>query len=312
LSGLKTVVARLRQELETAREHPTAVFGLPTGIRSVDLRTRGLHKGELTILAARSGHGKTALASQAAFHAAEWAMEQGRSGLVLFFEAEMPAWKVVAREVARRTGISLSRQLAAEYTDEQADEIAQVLRHLEKLPIEFDDRAGIHVDVIRETARGHFYADGVLLLVVDHLQLAASHGTGRQYEATTACIHALRELRDVIDAPVLVLSQLRRPQSGSEHSRPDMTDLRDSGSIEEDANNVYILYNPPTTDEGDDVGEIRPAELLIRKARDGQTGTIHLQFDSARVSFQEPNAPEPLVFSEPEEEDVDVYVPEIV
>jgi replicative DNA helicase len=282
----RDVVAQLERDLESAYTRQSPVFGMPTSIPAIDKRTGGLHPGEMTLLGARPSNGKTALAGQIAYDLAHYAYQNDLPGQVLFFSAEMPARRILQREVARQTGVSIQRQMAGDYDRAERERIYATLQAVSPLPIEIDDKAQISAEYIKDRAQTHHRGDGLLLLVVDHLQIASSGAGQSQYKAVTDTVHALRALRDVVDAPILVLSQLRRPDSDAPTNRPHSTDLRDSGAVEEAANNVWLLHNPvPTGDSG--CGEMREAELIIAKARDGWTGTIPLEFDPEKVSFQD-------------------------
>jgi replicative DNA helicase len=289
----RTVLGRLRAHLAERARNPNPVYGLPTGLQTLDLLTGGLHPRELTVLAARPGHGKTALAGQILHHAAR-VVAADDIRRVLLFSLEMPAERIAQRELARLTGISTHRQETGEYSAEEAALLDAALGELAELPIDVYDHGALSVERLRETVLDTEQGPGVALVVIDYLQRVAPRNGARQYDAITQTVLQLTELRDIIQCPVLVLSQLRRPRTGEEAERPDLVDLRDSGAIEECANNVYLLHNPPA--EATDT--LRPAELLIRKARDGWTGAVPLRFDPERVCFVERGREYPLPLEE--------------
>jgi replicative DNA helicase len=288
MTAHRAVIDKLLIDLQHGRSNPDPVYGSPTGIRSVDLRTGGLHNGELTVVAARPGHGKTAWAGQVTYDIARYAVERDLPGHVLYFSAEMPAVRIAQREVARMTGISVPRQRAGEYTDSQWEQVQAACSEIKDLPVALYDQADCSVDKIRALADDHYRGEGVRLLVVDHLGLVVRAGSSA-YQATSDAIHELRKLRDFVEAPLVVLCQLRRPQAGEEGDLPEPTHLRNSGEIEEAANNIYLLHNPPALQDGEEAAP-RMAQLIVAKARDGWTGNITLTFNPERVSFSDRDA----------------------
>lgn len=283
MTSYRLLADQVRARLKQRRENPRPVYGFPSGIAPLDEHTGGFHEREITVIAGRPGSGKTALAAQLLHQFARYALATGQAGYLLFFSAEMPALRIVQRELARLTGVSVRQQESGQYSDAEAEDLQAALAELAQLPVEIYDQPGLSADRIAEIVWDYHHGPGVLGVVVDYLQRLASSTRGRPYEAITQTMLTLVGLRDDIEGPLIVLSQLRRPEPGQESSRPEITDLRDSGVIEEAANNVYLLYTPPPNE---DSTVLRPAELLIGKARDGELGTIYLEFDSRRLAFQ--------------------------
>lgn len=290
MTDIKIITDRVRTEIQTASANPHRVFGLPTGLKTLDDRLYGLHEGELTILAGRPGDGKTALATQVAFNVAEYINIQEWQGQVVFFSAEMPADRIIQRYIAQQTGITLSRQLSGDLDEEELSRVEELLQHMEGLPIWIDDSPNINpYYIVNEVGSLKDY--GIHLLIIDHLQIAIDRGIRNQYQSVTDAIHTYRGLRDTLKAtPMLVLSQLKRPYKDPKAPRPDddkphLADLRDSGAIEEAANNVWLLYNPvPSRESGH---KRRYATIDIAKCRDGWTGAVELVFDPIRIQFQD-------------------------
>lgn len=292
MTNIKTIVDRVRNEIETASANPRKLFGLPTGLTTLDDKVYGLQDGELTILAGRPGDGKTALATQIAFHASHHLKELDVQGQVVFFSAEMPADRIVQRYIAQQLGITISRQLSGDLDEEDKSRVEALLLDMETLPILIDDSPNINPYYILgevESLRDY----GIHLLIIDHLQIAIDRNIRNAYQATTDAIHTYRGLRDKLKAtPMLILSQLKRPYKDpkagrqEEDDKPKLSDLRDSGAIEEDANNVWLLFNPTPLGEGSN-SRRRTAHLTIAKCRDGWTGDLELMFDPIRVRFED-------------------------
>jgi replicative DNA helicase len=262
-------IAEMVDALQRRYDATGAVSGVPTGIESLDLLTSGWQAGDLIICAARPSMGKTIFALQAALAA-------GRS---LIFSLEMTAGKLIERAVSHVGHIPhrwIRFPTAPETPTYAGERICDVAGEVGKLPLLIDDSSGLTVDAICSRARQAHMAEPLRLIVVDHLGLISrpgKHDPSELGQITTQ----LKGLAKTLGVPVLLLCQLNRGLESRNDKRPLLSDLRDSGRIEEDADTVIALYrdwyyNPPKRDAR---GELPPhyLEILIRKARDGELGT---------------------------------------
>jgi replicative DNA helicase len=271
------VHARLEMLLETK----TGVTGIATGLTDLDRMTRGLQKGALTVLAARPSMGKTALALNIAAHVARTA------GPAAVFSLEMTRDELLLREVIAEARVSANRVLGGYLNQGEYAAISDALGAVGSWPIWIDDAADTTVLEMRSKARRLQHRAGLSLVVVDYLQLMADDGRGRRAENRTQEVSALtrgfKALAKELQVPVLLLSQLNRGPESRADKRPNLSDLRESGAIEQDADLVVMLYrdeyyNPQSQDVG-------IAEAIIAKARNGPTGTVRLAFIAEQTRF---------------------------
>lgn len=291
--------------------------GLSTGFRSLDAMTGGLSAGDLIVLAGRPSMGKTALAVTIAHRcAAAYLATQGNQdpegAPVGFFSLEMSAAQIMLRVLAAESGIPVSR-LRRGYLDETAtssdfDRVQRAAERIGTAPIFFDQSGGITVAQLCARARRMRRRHKIGLLVVDYLQLlSGTNARANRVAEITEITTALKSLAKELDIPVLALSQLSRQVEQREDKRPQLSDLRESGSIEQDADIVmfvfreeyYIARREPKLGAAHDEWERElrraagKAEILIEKQRQGPTGTVELRFDArfTRFSDAEPILP---------------------
>jgi replicative DNA helicase len=276
---LKETLTEAWERLDMLQNSKEELRGVPTGFKELDKKLSGLQKSDLIILAARPSMGKTSLALDIARQAAVdhnipvgiFSLEMGSQQLVdrmLAAQAHVDSWKL-------RTG-NLS-------TDEEFQKIRDSLESLSKAPIFIDDQPGNNIINMRSAARRLKSEDNVGLIIIDYLQLMT---TSKNYDSmvnqVTEISRSLKGLAREIDVPVVALSQLSR---AVEHRRdkPRLSDLRDSGSIEQDADVVMFIHRDDKFNENSDKPNI--AEILIEKHRNGPTGKIELYFDDKKASF---------------------------
>lgn len=283
-------VTRYLQRLAALQAQPPAAPGLPTGFATLDRQLGGLPPESLIVVAGYTGHGKTALVMQWVWEAARYLQAQARETgeeppAILVFNGEMSARQLIAREVARQTGIVTLRQWSGALTAAEWEQVRAAAWELAGLHVYLVDTAGLNLELVEAAAQA---TPACALLVVDHLQLAVAPGRP-PYQGATEAIHRLRRLRDQLQGPLVVLSQLRRPGAGAEERPPSLTDLRDSGAIEENANLVLLLHTPAVRAGAPPGGTLAwvPARLQVAKNRDGWCGTIPLQFWPERLAFRE-------------------------
>lgn len=265
----------------------SSLRGVPTGFRQLDLKLAGWQKSDLIILAARPSVGKSTLALDFARHAAASGVPVG------LFSLEMSKDQLVDRLLASQAHVDLWKlrtgkldASGGEYDD--FSRLGQAMGELSQLPIYIDDHASNNVMGMRTMARRLQAEHGLGLLVIDYLQLMeSSRYTDNRVQEVSDISRSLKKLAIELDVPVLALSQLSRAVEMRVDQRPKLSDLRESGSIEQDSDIVMFLHRQPMED-GQDRSAALDIDLLIEKHRNGPTGEINLRFHTSQVTFSEP------------------------
>jgi replicative DNA helicase len=304
---------------EKAFTTPGGVSGLPTGLRDLDNKTGGLHPSDLLIIAGRPGMGKTALATKIAFGAAKSVLRAAQEadpnavpkGGVALFSLEMSADQLATRLLAEESRISGDRIRRGEISQRDFDRFLEVSRELASLPLHIDDTPAISISALRTRCRRLQRTKGLDLIVVDYLQLmrpAAGTRTESRVLEISMITQGLKALAKELSVPVIALSQLSRAVESREDKRPQLSDLRESGSIEQDADVVmfvyrdeyYLMQRAPKELSFDNAEKFQgavdkwqkdmemahnKAELIIAKQRHGPTGTIKLFFEAEFTRF---------------------------
>jgi replicative DNA helicase len=298
---------------EAAVKREGHVTGVTTGLIDLDKKLGGLQPSDLVILAGRPSMGKTALATNIAFNAAKAYMESPENGgRVAFFSLEMSAEQLATRILAEQTGISSDRIRRGEISrDDDFTRLVVASQDLQKLPMHIDDTPGLSVPALRTRARRLKRRQGLGLIVVDYLQLMRSPAGLRSENRVQEVSEITRGLKAVakeLDVPVLALSQLSRAVEQRDDKRPQLADLRESGSIEQDADVVMFIFReqyyhergePKQRDDessekfaerhsrwierGERVHNV--AEVNIAKQRHGPIGTVELYFEGMVTKF---------------------------
>ncbi|MDI2091173.1 replicative DNA helicase [Commensalibacter oyaizuii] len=306
---------------EKAITNTSGIAGLSTGLKDLDKRTGGLHPADLIILAGRPAMGKTALATKIAFNAAKSLlrnMEERQShnqqvGSVAIFSLEMSSEQLATRILSEESRVSSERIRRGEIGQKEFDRFVQVSRELSQLPLYIDDTPAISLSVMRTRCRRLARTKGISLVVVDYLQLMRP-SVGNRPESRVLEIsqitQGLKALAKEFEIPVIALSQLSRQVENREDKRPQLSDLRESGSIEQDADAVMFVYRDeyylqqrmpkPITFESEDKYQIalekwqadmnkvhNKAELILEKQRHGPTGKIDLFFEGEFTRFSD-------------------------
>jgi replicative DNA helicase len=263
--------------------------GLSTGLRDLDELLGGLHRSNLEIVASRPGMGKTALGTGMAFAAAKAGQAVG------FFSLEMSAEQLGLRIIAEQAGLSSDRIRKGELSAKEMDRVLSAAHELEAIPLYIDDTPGMSIAGLRTRARRLKRKHGLGLVVVDYLQLieASKRQKENRVQEVSEITRGLKTLAKELDVPVLALSQLSRNVEQRSDKRPLLSDLRDSGSIEQDADTVIFIYREEYYRrlQGQDPSDVRgQAELNIAKHRHGPTGLVHLSFDGATTTFKDQSA----------------------
>ncbi|MFO8013423.1 MAG: replicative DNA helicase [Phycisphaerae bacterium] len=280
-TDMRSILAEVMQKLDPVGK--TSVTGLPTGFMDLDDKTRGLQNGELVILAARPSVGKSALALNIAEHVA---VDNNRPAA--FFSLEMSKEELVVRLISSRAEVDGQRLRKGELSARDGRHVVQdVLPVLSGAPLYIDDTAGLRVIDLRAKARRLVQRYQIELILVDYLQLMSSPGAeSRQVEVATIS-RGLKALARELDIPVLAVAQLRR--ESEEHRRPRLSDLRESGAIEQDADVVLLLHREsmrltPGTQEHEQARGT--AQLIIAKQRNGPTDTLRLTWQPQYTRFR--------------------------
>ena len=276
------------QSIESLLQNKGGLTGLPAGFADLDKLTSGLHPSDFIILAARPSMGKTALALNIVQNVALRAHKVigGEPRSVAFFSLEMSKEQLVNRMLCAEAGIDSQRLRVGEMHDEDWTHLWDACDTMSRAKIYIDDTAGITAMEMRSRARRLKAEHGLDLIVVDYLQLMQGSGkrnnSGDRQQEVSEISRSLKALARELDVPVLALSQLSRSVESRQVKRPMLSDLRESGSLEQDADIVAFLYredyyNPET--------ENKHTELIIAKHRNGPVDTVNLFFQKQFTKF---------------------------
>jgi replicative DNA helicase len=295
-----------------AYERDGHLSGLATGLTELDHKLGGLQASDLVIVAGRPGMGKTALATNIAFNIAKAYRGETRpdgttaaadGGRVGFFSLEMSAEQLATRIIAEQSGVPSYKIRRGDITENDFQQVAEAVREMQAIPFYIDQTGGISIAQLTARARRLKRQRGLDLLVVDYLQLLAGSRTGRnenRVQELTEITTGLKALAKELNVPILALSQLSRQVEQRDDKRPQLSDLRESGSIEQDADVVmfvfreeYYLENRKPREGTEEFPEWQrkmdemhgKAEVIIGKQRHGPTGTVELQFEASLTRF---------------------------
>jgi len=283
---IKKILYPTFEKIEELQASKGGLTGVATGFPDIDEMTGGLQKGDLVIIASRPSMGKTALVTGIALHAAI-----SHQTPVAMFSLEMSKQQVVQRMLCSEALVDLGRLLRGRLQDDDFSRLAQAAGHLNTAPLWIDDSGSLTVLEMRAKAR-RLKADqpDLGLVIIDYIQLmnAGSEAENRQQEVS-AISRGLKALAKELMVPIIALSQLSRaPEQRSDH-RPQLSDLRESGSIEQDADLVGFLYRPEyylTREEAQEKNVLGRAEFMIGKQRNGPTGSVDLYFRKECARFE--------------------------
>lgn len=270
--AVETASNLINQILQGKTDH-----GVMTGFTDIDNMTFGLHPGQMIVLAARPSMGKTSLGMNIAEHVA--LPRRGEALPVLVFSLEMPADQLAMRMLCGRAAVNMKRVRDRMVSKEQMKELGKVAKQLRNAPIWIDDASHSNINEIRAKARRITRQQGVRLIVIDYLQLISGTDPRVPREQQIAEIsRGIKAISKELSVPVLVLSQLNRA-SEKENRQPRLSDLRESGSIEQDADVVFLLASRQKEGDNPTVPQAsRERELIIAKQRNGPTGSVSLTF----------------------------------
>lgn len=280
--SLEAILAESFDRLDDLHKDKSKIRGVPTGFKDVDEKLAGFQRSDLVILAARPSMGKTALALNFAHNIA---IQAGQP--VLLFSLEMSKEQLVDRLLAMESGVDAWALRTGNLTDADFEKIGHAMGTLSEAQIYIDDTPGITVSDMRTKARREAHQRPLGLIIVDYLQLmSGGHRFGNDFNRVQEVSEISRGLKGIareLDVPVLALSQLSRSVENRSPQIPQLADLRESGSIEQDADVVAFIYREefynPDTDRK------KMADIFIKKHRNGPTGSVELLFESEKQRF---------------------------
>ena len=288
-----------------AMKSDTGIVGIPTGLNDLDERLGGLHKSDLVIIAGRPSMGKTALATNIAYYAAKKVLDDGeaKKTSIAFFSLEMSSEQLATRIISEQSRIKSNDIRRGKVTEEEFNRLIETSRNIHQLPLIIDETPAVTIATLSNRARRIKRKFGLNLIVVDYIQLMSSGS--RRYDGRVQEIseitQGLKALAKELNVPVLALSQLSRAVEQRDDKKPQLADLRESGSIEQDADVVifvfreeyYVANKEPkmgTTEHMEwqsKMSEINgQANLIIGKQRHGPTGTINVEFEGMFTKFK--------------------------
>jgi len=297
----------LKQTIEMAKsayQNEEGIVGVPTGLTDLDNRLGGMHKQDLVIIAGRPSMGKTALATNIAFHAAKNIEKKGLKSTVAFFSLEMSSEQLSTRILSEQSRIRSNDIRRGKVSEKEFEKFIETSKNIFELPLYIDETPAVTIATISNRSRRIKRLFGLELIVVDYIQLMRSSGK-KEYnrvQEISEITQGLKALAKELNVPVLALSQLSRAVEQRDDKKPQLADLRESGSIEQDADIVmfvfresYYLQNKEPT-----VGSIEHAEwqtkmneishlaeIMISKQRHGPTGNVKVEFEAMYTKFKD-------------------------
>jgi len=280
------------------------IVGVPTGLKDLDERLGGLHKSDLVIIAGRPSMGKTALATNIAYYAAKKILDNNEKTSVAFFSLEMSSEQLSTRIISEQSRIKSNDIRQGKITEEEFNRLIETSRNIHQLPLVIDETPAITIATLSNRARRIKRLFGLNLIVVDYIQLmktGSKRYDGRVQEISEIT-QGLKALAKELSVPVLALSQLSRAVEQRDGQRPQLSDLRDSGSIEQDADVVMFVFREEYYLMGKEpkLGTIEHAEwqskmndilgdadIIIGKQRHGPTGNVKVEFEGMYTKFKD-------------------------
>ncbi len=286
-----------------AYKNDAGIVGVPTGLTDLDDRLGGLHKSDLLIIAGRPSMGKTALATNIAYNAAKKIQDDNKKSTVAFFSLEMSSEQLSTRILAEQSRIKSNDIRRGRISEEQFDKFIETSKNISELPLYIDETPAITIAALSNRARRIKRLYGLDLVVVDYIQLmrASNFKDGRVQEISEIT-QGLKALAKELSVPVLALSQLSRAVEQRDDKKPILADLRESGSIEQDADVVMFVYReayyierkeprPATVEHAEWQAKMNEvsnlAEIIIGKQRHGPTGNVMLEFEAMFTKFKD-------------------------
>ena len=297
----------MKQTIEMASaayKNEGGIVGVPTGLRDLDDRLGGLHQSDLIIIAGRPSMGKTSLATNIAFNAAQNIQEKGNKSSVAFFSLEMSSEQLSTRIISEQARIGSNDIRRGRISDEQFDQFLETSKNISELPLFIDETPAISIAAMSNRARRIKRLFGLDLIVVDYIQLmkgSYNNKDGRVQEISQIT-QGLKAIAKELGVPVLALSQLSRQVEQRDDHKPQLADLRESGSIEQDADVVMFVYREgyylqrkepreATVEHAEWQAKMNEvahlAQIIIGKQRHGPIGNVTLEFEERFTKFKD-------------------------
>jgi len=289
-----------------AMKSDQGIVGVPTGLADLDEKLGGLHKSDLVILAGRPGMGKTALATNIAYHAAQNLLSRQEKSSIAFFSLEMSSEQLSTRILSEQARIKSDDIRRGKVTETEINRYIETSRNIYNLPLYIDETPAITISTLSNRARRIKRLFGLSLIVVDYIQLMrapSSNNRGdNRVQEVSEITQGLKALAKELKVPVLALSQLSRAVESRDDKKPLLSDLRESGSIEQDADVVMFVYREAYYLENKQpkLGSIEHAEwqskmndvngladIILGKQRHGPTGTVKVEFEGIYTKFKD-------------------------
>ena len=281
--SLESLLADAFDRMEELHKNKGTLRGLKTGFRDLDKKTAGLQKGDLVIIGARPAMGKTTFAQNLAYNTATI---NGRG--VLFFSMEMAASEIVDRMISDVSGVDNWKIRTGNVSDDDYAKISDAYEEMGSIPLYIDDTSTMSILELRNKARRAVHDHDIGLIIIDYLQLlqGTDRYAGNRVQEVTEISRGLKQLARELELPVVALAQLSRSVTGRDDPRPVLSDLRESGSIEQDADLVMFLHRPDYYHQGKEgYEETHITQLIIAKHRHGPIGAIELYFHPELLRF---------------------------
>ena len=289
-----------------AMQNDQGIVGVPTGLTDLDEKLGGLHKSDLVILAGRPGMGKTALATNIAYHAAQKLMSKQEKSSIAFFSLEMSSEQLSTRILSEQARIKSDDIRRGKVTEEEINRYIETSRNIYNLPLYIDETPAITISTLCNRARRIKRLFGLSLIVVDYIQLMRApnlnNRSDNRVQEVSEITQGLKALAKELKVPVLALSQLSRAVESRDDKKPQLSDLRESGSIEQDADVVMFVFREAYYLENKQpkLGSIEHAEwqskmndvngladIILGKQRHGPTGTVKVEFEGIYTKFKD-------------------------
>ncbi len=280
------------------------IVGVPTGLNDLDERLGGLHRSDLVIIAGRPSMGKTALATNIGYYAAKKILDDNKKSSIAFFSLEMSSEQLSTRILSEQSRIKSNDIRRGKVTEEEFNRLIETSRSIHDLPLYFDETPAITISTLSNRARRIKRLFGLDLIIVDYIQLMTT--SSKRYDGRVQEIseitQGLKALAKELSVPVLALSQLSRAVEQRDDKKPQLSDLRESGSIEQDADVVMFVFREEyylerkepklgTIEHGEWQAKmneiIGSADIIIGKQRHGPTGNIQVEFEGIYTKFKD-------------------------
>ena len=309
-SNLVKFDAAMKQTIEMASaayKNEEGIVGVPTGLRDLDDKLGGLHQSDLVIIAGRPSMGKTSLATNIAFNAAHKLQESGKKSSIAFFSLEMSSEQLSTRIISEQARISSNDIRRGRISDEQFDKFLETSKNIADLPLFIDETPAISIAAMSNRARRIKRQHGLDMVVVDYIQLmrGTTFNKDGRVQEISQITQGLKAIAKELGVPVLALSQLSRQVEQRDDHKPQLSDLRESGSIEQDADVVMFVYREgyylsrkepreATVEHAEWQAKMNEvahlAQIIIGKQRHGPIGNVTLEFEERFTKFKDTQA----------------------